>query len=279
MSLETELFKLIDKREYSAARSLLTNNKEIDINALNEEGSSFFMAAVENRAELPPERYTFIEEVLSHPDFQHANKSLNGFQSSPFKMAIGQMDPRLIDLILKYKDAKGIQVVFDKDKLFYVLQAHKIERTKGRRVNKSVSSSSDYLEEQEQILRSLLLSTVHHAIKTDDPSLLKRLADAGAKLHFPLKDGTYAMDLVRHQEELKVHQWLSKYIKEQISSSPTYFLAANNLARKHGEQEQALVQQKTQVMRESIMKMFKFHDFPEEQSSEQSEQKSEIKNP
>ncbi len=279
MSLEAELFKLINKCEYSAAHTLLTNNKGIDINALDEEGCSLFMAAVENRAGLPSERYTFIKEVLSHPDFQHANKPVNGFQSSPFKMAIGQMDPCLIDLILKYKDTKGIQVIFDKDNLFYVQQAQKIERAKEQRVNKSASSFSDYLEEQEQILSSLLLTTVHHAIKTDDPSLLQRLADAGAKLNLSLKDGTYAMDLVRHQGELKVHQWLSKYIKEQISLSPTYFLAANNLARKQEEQTQAIVQQKTQVMRESIMKMFKFHDFPEEQSSEQSEQKSEIKKP
>lgn len=30
------------------------------------------------------------------------------------------------------------------------------------------------------------------------------------------KDGTYPMDLVKDHEGLKVHQWLSNYIKEQV---------------------------------------------------------------
>lgn len=282
MSLEDELFKLINKREYSTARILLANNKNIDINALDEEGSSFFMAAVENDAGLPPERYLFIDDILSHPDFQHANKPIDEFPSSPFQMAISQMNPHLVDLILKFKDTKGIQVVFNKDKLLYELQAHKIQRTKDRRTSPSASSTSsfsDYLDEEQEILTSLLLVTVHHAIKTDDPSLLQQLADTGAKLHYPLKDGTYPRDLVQNQKESKVHLWLSKYIKEQIASSPTYFFAASNLARKHGEQEQALVEQATQATRESVMKMFKFYDFPEDKSADQSEPHVEKKSP
>lgn len=282
MSLETELFMLINNREYSTARILLANNKNIDINALDEEGCSFFMAAVENQAGLPPERYPFIDDILSHPDFQHANKSLDGFQASPFKMAISQMNPHLVDLILKYQDTKDIQVVFNKDKLLYELQAHKIQRTKERRTSPSASSNSsfsDYLDEEQEILASLLRVTIHHAVKTDDPSLLQRLADAGAKLHYPLKDGTYPKDLVQNQNESKVHQWLSKYIKEQIASSPTYFFAASNLARKHEEQKQAIVEQATQATRESIMQMFKFYDFPEDKPAEQSEPHVEKKSP
>ncbi len=57
MSLDTELFTLINKCEYSAAVNLLKNNKGININALDEKGCSLFMAAMRNVSRVPQERF------------------------------------------------------------------------------------------------------------------------------------------------------------------------------------------------------------------------------
>lgn len=138
MSLETELFKLISKKKYPEAITLLTNNKEVNINALNEEGCSLLMTAIEKSFSAPKERYTFIELLLSNPDFQHANLPINemSYSTTPFEMAIIKDDPILIELILKYKEEKGIEVVFDKDKLLYETQVQKIQRTKDRQAGR-----------------------------------------------------------------------------------------------------------------------------------------------
>ena len=273
MSLETELFTLISKKKFPEALALLTSNKEVNINALDDEGCSLLMAAVVKSIGAPKERCTFIELVLSNPDFQHANRPINNASTTPFRLLIIKNDPTLIELILKYKETQSIEVVFNKDKLVYELQVETIQRTKDRHANSPLASSSDSLDKQQQILKSLLLVTVHHAIKTDDPSLLQRLADAGAKLHHPLKDGTYAMDLVKDKEESAVHKWLFKYIKEQISSSSSSFFAASSLARKHGEKEQELVAKQIQSTRESIMRLFKFHDVSDAKLAEKDEKK------
>jgi len=264
MSLENKLFKLIEKREYAAACTLLATNP-IDINAVDEEGCSFFMAAVERSVGAPQVCHTFIEQVLSRPDFRQANKPVDGTSATPFYAALSRNNPSLIELILKYKDAKGIQVVFDEDKLWYERQAQKIQNTKEQMIKEPNSPVKSPLENQEQILAYLLAEAVYYAIKTDDVSIMQRLADAGAKLHHPLKNGTYPMDLVRNRPELKVQQWLSHYIKEQNASSSTYFLAVNNLERKHAEQQQRLVEKQTDATRAAIVGLFKFYDISDEE--------------
>ncbi|MDR3443442.1 MAG: hypothetical protein P4L65_10570 [Legionella sp.] len=272
MSLEIELFKLISKKKYPEAITLL-NNKEVNINALDEEGCSLLMAAVRKSLGAPKERYAFIEQVLSNPNFQHANKPIDGVSGTSFEMAIIKDDVTLVELILKYKEDKGIEVIFNKDKLLYEQQAREVQLMKEQMKNEPAMSLANYLDKQQKIMASLLNATVLHAIKTDDPSLLQRLFNAGAKLHHPLKDGTYTMDLVRDKEESAVYKWLSKYIKEQISSSSSSFFAASSLARKHGEKEQALVEKQIQSTRESIMKMFKFHDISDKQLAGKEEPK------
>lgn len=270
MSLETELFELIKTEKYPEALILSTSKKDLNINALDDEGCSFFMAAIENDFDDNQNRYEFMEYLLVHPNFKQASTSIDGYSTTPFEMAIEKNDPTAIALILKHKDSKEIQVVFnEKDKLLYELQVKKIQRTQKRQEEKPSTTTAEALDKQQQILASLLNAAVLHAIKTDDPSILQRLADAGAKLHYPLKDGTYPMDLVRKQTDLKVHHWLSSYIKQQISSNPTFTLASHSLARKHGEKEQAIVEKRIEKTSESIKSMFKFFDYQEPLSEEE----------
>jgi hypothetical protein len=264
MSLEAELFKLLNKREYPAALTLLQQSPNLDINALNDEGGSLFMEAVMNKS-ISPERYAFIETLLIHSDFKHANTPYEDATATPFKLAAGGHQPVVMELILKYKESKNIDVLFhNPQKLMYEEHTQRFTHLK-----KSVEEEPDrYVEatfpDRKKVMEILLHLTVHHAIKTDDTSLLQRLVDAGANLYYPLKDGTYPMDLVKDKPELAVHQWLSEYIKQQISSNPTFTLAAHSLARQHGEREQELVAKHIEKTSEAIKRTFKFFDYKEQ---------------
>ncbi len=278
MSLEAELFKLLSKRLYPAALTLLQQSPNLDINALNEEGGSLFMEAVMNKS-IAPERYAFIEILLAHPDFKHANTPYEDETASPFILAGVGHDHKVMELILKYKDSKNIDVLFhNPQKLMYEEHARSFARLK-----KSVEEKPDrYLEEilpdQKKVVAILLHMTLHHAIKTDNTSLLQRLVDAGAQLYAPLNDGTYPMDLVKDKPELAVHEWLSEYIENQISSNPTFTLAIHSLLREHGEREQEIMAQQIEKTRERIQSTFKFYDYKEQNLAQKSEQKEPIDN-
>ncbi|MFJ1269974.1 hypothetical protein ACD661_15555 [Legionella lytica] len=262
MSLETELFKLLNKREYVAAFNLLKQNPNLDVNALNEEGGSLFMEAVMNDGRDTPERYAFIEMLLSNPEFKQANKPYDDKAVTPSMRASKGQDPVLTELILKYKDSHNMEVLFFGKRLMYEVQAKDIFDLE--QSSSSVVRAS--LPAHREVLAILLQMTVHEAIKRDDPSLLQRVVDAGAKLYLPLKDKTYPMDLVKDHPELKIHEWLSTYIKQQISTNPTFALAAHGLSRKHQEREQELIAQQLEQTSESIKSLFKFFDYKEPQS-------------
>lgn len=263
MSLETDLFKLLNKREYAAALTLLKQNPNIDVNALNEEGGSFFMVAVMKFTKQSPERYAFIEMLLSNPEFKHANKPYDDETATPAMHALRGNDAVLVDLILKYKDSHNMEVLFFRKNLMYEVQAKDISD-----LEKSSSSVvRDALPAHREVLAILLQMTVHEAIKRDDPTLLQRVVDAGAKLYYPLRDKTYPMDLVKDHPELKVHEFLSTYIKQQISTNPTFALAAHGLARKHQEREQELMEQLVEQTSNDIKSLFKFFDYKEPQST------------
>lgn len=274
MSLEAELFQLINTKKYPEALRFVASIKELNINAVDEEGRSFLVAAIEKFMNTPQERYAFMESVLAHPEFQHANKPKNGSWATPLDKVLIQSDSTAVDLIIKYTDAKNIQVVFNKDKLLYELQVQEIQDTKEQMKIEPSAITSEELDKQQHILDALLNAAVLHAIKTDDPAILQRLAAAGAKLHHPLKDGTYAMDLVRKQTELKVHLWLSSYINQIFSSSPTFTLASHGLARQHEAHEQAIVEQQIEKTSESIKGLFKFFDYQEPSAEEQKKQQA-----
>ncbi|USQ15552.1 hypothetical protein J2N86_16145 (plasmid) [Legionella lytica] len=263
MSLETELFKLLNKREYATVLTLLKQNPNIDVNALNEEGGSFLMEAVMNRTKESPERYVFIEMLLSNPEFKHANKPYNEETATPAMFALKGGDPLLTELMLKYKDSHNMEVLFSRNKLMYEAQLHLISSLE----TSSSRLTLDSLPAHREVLAILLQMTVQEAIKQDDPSLLQRVVDAGAKLYYPLKDKTYPMDLVKDHPELKVHAWLSTYIKQQISTNPTFALAAHGLARKHQEREQELMEQLVEQTSNDIKSLFKFFDYKEPQST------------
>ena len=199
-------------------------------------------------------------------------------QASNVSLDSKTKDVRAVDLMLQHKDAKNIEVLFDKEKLWYEEQAKTIQSKKNYNANNPDPLLHDSLEQDQKILASLLLATVQHAIKTDDPSLLQRLVDAGANLDAPLEDGTVPMDLVKNKEGLKVHQWLSKYIKEQ-DSNPMYVLATANLQCKHKENEQAIIAQYDEELRATIKNTCKFFDYSPEKQIEntQSEQQHSMK--
>ncbi|CAM4376402.1 MAG: hypothetical protein LEGION0403_FIIPPAGN_02062 [Legionella sp.] len=263
MSLETELFKLLNKREYATALTLLKQNPNIDVNALNEEGGSFLMEAVMNRTKESPERYAFIEMLLSNPEFKHANKPYDDATTSPSMRASKGDDPALTELMIKYKDSHNLEVLFFRKNLMYEVQAKDISDLE----QSSSTLVRDSLPAHREVLAILLQMTVHEAIKRDDPSLLQRVVDAGAKLYYPLRDKTYPMDLVKDHPELKIHEWLSTYIKQQISTNPTFALAAHGLARKHQEREQELMEQLVEQTSNDIKSLFKFFDYKEPQST------------
>ena len=103
MSLEADLFKLLNNSEYPAALTLLKSNPTLDINALNEKGGSFFMEAVMNESK-SPERYAFIELILSNPDFQHSNKPYNDSTATPLKLSAANNEHEIIKIILNQLD-------------------------------------------------------------------------------------------------------------------------------------------------------------------------------
>ncbi|CAM4448462.1 MAG: hypothetical protein LEGION0403_FIIPPAGN_02248 [Legionella sp.] len=261
MSLETDLFKLLNKREYAAALTLLKQNPNIDVNALNEEGGSFFMEAVMNSTKQSPECYTFIEMLLSNPEFKHANKPYDGKAVTPSMSASKGDDPTLTELMIKHKDLRNLEVLFFGKRLMYEVQANNVSALE------QSSSVYESLPARREVLAILLQMTVHEAIKRDDPTLLQRVVDAGAKLYYPLRDKTYPMDLVKDHPELKVHEFLSTYIKQQISTNPTFALAAHGLARKHQEREQELMEQLVEQTSNDIKSLFKFFDYKEPQST------------
>lgn len=263
MSLETELFKLLNKREYATALTLLKQNPNLDVNALNEEGGSFLMVAVMKFTKEIPERYAFIEMLLNNPEFKHANKPYDDETVTPSMYASKGDDPVLTELMIKYKDSHNMEVLFLGKRLMFEVQAKTISDLE----QSSSSLVRDSLPAHREVLAILLQMTVHEAIKRDDPSLLQRVVDAGAKLYYPLKDKTYPMDLVKDQPELKVHAWLSTYIKQQISRNPTFALAAHGLARKHQEREQELMEQLVEQTSNDIKSLFKFFDYKEPQST------------
>lgn len=263
MSLETELFKLLNKREYAAALTLLKQNPNLDVNALNEEGGSLFMEAVMNDGKDTPERYAFIEMLLSNPEFKQANKPYDDKAVTPSMRASKGQDPVLTELILQYKDSHNMEVLFFGKRLMYEVQAkdiYDLEQSSSSVVRASLPAHRD-------VLAILLRMTVHEAIKRDDPSLLQRVVDAGAKLSLPLKDKTYPMDLVKDHPELKVHEWLSAYIKQQISTNSTLALATLGLGRQHQEREQKLMEKHLEQISENTKNLFKFFDYKEPQST------------
>lgn len=266
MSLETKLFELINNNEYAAGLPLL---EHVDINALDEDGCSLLMAAIENHSGAPAERYTFIERVLSHPEFRHANKPVDGTIAPPFQALINQADLHAVNLLIKYKDQKTIQVIFHKEQLLYEKHAAYIQIIRQDITQDPSSVFCETIEDEEKILATLLQVAVEYAIKTDDPSILQRLVDAGAQLHLPLKDGVSPIDLAPDTKDSKVHEWLTRHIREYLAANPVYLLAARNITREHRERAQAIVQAHTAETSDKIRSLFKFYDYkPEQPSSE-----------
>jgi hypothetical protein len=211
MPLDTELFQLIREYKYQEACDLLPRLSAVAINNLNHRGYSLLMAALEHQSGMPPERYTFIEQLLARPDFQHVNIPENGVTLSPFDSAIHQEDPFLVDLFLKYKDSKGIEVIFDGEELFYEQLAQDIQWTEELIKKEPESESYACLDEKRLILDTLFRVAVHHAIATDDDSILERLKKAGAKRFFQLTDRTFPRDIACDQGKTKTLKWLNDW--------------------------------------------------------------------
>lgn len=232
MSLENQMFELITKRDFSAALSLLESNKVLNINALDKNGNSFLMSAVLDTVN-SQERYTLVEKILSHPDFKLSNTPITDDDATPFTMAVFGTDSKMVDLMLRYQEAKGIEVLWDNEKLLYTEQSRRVQIALASLAEDPQSSLGKRLDEKESILASLLQAAVYHAIHTDDDTLLQRLKDAGAKLYFPLKDGKCPINLVQEEPDLKVHQWLKKYIQDVIAASPEAMALATQLKAEH----------------------------------------------
>jgi len=270
MSRELELFQHLQRSNYAAALQLIKQTPDLDVNALDQDHCSFLMAAIENshHGDGKP-RYDFIEFLLKHPNFVHANTPTKmGSPLGPFQCALLEDDPHLMKLLFQYKDSKHINVLYHQDnQLIYAEQA---ERVTSIQDSQKVNYTLDFayiLPQKEKVLAVLLHQAVSIALEQDDTTLLQGLVDAGAKLYEPLHDGSFPLDLARKKPNSQVFRWLSDYRQKYISSNHATLLATKQLTSEHAERARTLIADHTERTRKLIQGAFKFFDYPAQSST------------
>lgn len=210
MAFEKELFLLIESKKYNEANRIIQQTQDLDVNALNKEGLTLFTYALMNY-EQTKECHTFIEHILSNPKFKHVNRPEGKIAASPLKKAMARDSIALLELILRYKDSKKIQMVFEKNKLWYELRADELQTVLEAIDEGSRTFSDEDVLKEKQFLEIFRELTLRHAINTDDPTLLQRLIDAGALIHTPFRSGTNPISLIHARKGSKALTWLSEY--------------------------------------------------------------------
>lgn len=254
MAFESEIFLLIENRNYREASLLLQLNHDLNVNALNKDGRTLLTYALTNY-EITNECHAFIEQILSNPKFEHANRPEGKIAATPLKKVMSHDNIELLELILKYKDSKKIQMIFEKNKLWYEIRAVELQTVLQAISEESkVFTDKDVIREQNimEVFREL---TMQHAFKTDDPSILQRMADAGAKLLLPFKNGTRPMDSIRDKKDLKVHEWMSKHMTSQVATSES---ALENLEHEHQQKQADLIFQHGEASKARVRALFQF---------------------
>ena len=123
MPAESDLFDLINSSTFTEANNFLhaqKQNPDFDINAL-EANETFLQCALRN-ANGTKAHAAFIEQVLSHPRFEHAMLPSTSLRT-PFARALFTATPNLdvLSAFVRHKTEKQIDVLFlKKDELYAV---------------------------------------------------------------------------------------------------------------------------------------------------------------
>ena len=226
MPAERDLFNLIIYSTFTEATNFLRaqeQNPDFDINAL-ERNETFLQCAL-RLGNGTKAHAAFIEEVLSHPRFEHAMRPSTSLQRTPFARALFSAVPNLdvLSAFVRHKTEKQIDVLFlKKDELFAVQLKKNIKRNE----EKLAGSEPDELDlkmnaAQKKAFQFMKELTVREALSKDEPDWLQQLVDAGEDLFLPVVANKSIFSLYNEYKGPKVAVWLDGY-HNAVKDNPLY---------------------------------------------------------
>ncbi len=195
MTLDKDLYNLIKKSEFAAAKEYIINHPSIDLNALDSNNHTILMKVI-LKDKNTPEYLELIDYILNHPNFTSASYTYN--ERSSFDFALSYCaDIEIIKLLIKHQD-KGIDAI---ERQNGQLQWHCVQKLiKAQldlkdmecRANPNYDCASDHLQVSNWFAISKLLydALIKKALKDDDDTLLRRLKAAGGDPTKQINDET-----------------------------------------------------------------------------------------
>ena len=225
MSAERDLFQLIITRKFTEATNFLRTqerNLQFNINELDDEETFLDCALLKN--DKTKACADFVEQVLSHPCFKHAMRTMPPRHHTPFADALFSGRPNLdvLRAFVRHKIEKKIDVLFLKDELFVV----QLKKNMKRDEEALADSEPDELDlemraAQKKAFQFMKELTVREALSKDKPDWLQQLVDAGEDLFLPIVENKSIFTLYNEYKGPKVAGWLDGY-HNAVKDNPLY---------------------------------------------------------
>ena len=225
MPVERDLFNLIISHKFTEATNFLRaqeQNTDFDINA-SDRKETFLECAIRHDDETKA-RAVFIEQVLSHPRFEHAMRLSSALEHTPFAHALFSATPDLdvLRAFVRHKIEKKIDVLFLQDELFAV----QLKKNMKRDEEELAGLEPDELDlemraAQKKAFQFMKELTVREALSKDEPDWLQQLVDAGEDLFLPIVENKSIFTLYNEYKGPKVAGWLDGY-HNAVKDNPLY---------------------------------------------------------
>ena len=226
MPAESDLIDLIISHKFTEATNFLRTqeqNDQFNINYVHKNRETFLECAIRNDIETKA-RAVFIEQILSHPRFEHTTRLSTSLQRTPFARALFSATPSIdvLRAFVRHKIEKKIDVLFLQDELFAV----KLKQDMKRDEEKLAGSEPDDLDlemltAQNKAYQFMKELTVREALSKDEPDWLQQLVDAGEDLFLPIVENKSIFTLYNEYKGPKVAGWLDGY-HNAVKDNPLY---------------------------------------------------------
>lgn len=225
MSKESELFKLIDSRNYTQAFQILnaySHESSFNVNTVDDKGFSFLYSAIIQSNGKAPGYYSFIEALLANPQFNLVNTPYAPNKRTPFAAAVFGDCPELVKVFLKYRQQRQIEVIYSEGNLLFQKQTKAVnDMAQDLEEDPEDELTIELLAKQKEILAILRDLTIRHAVSTDNPEILQTMVGLGDAVYRPLLDGVTIIELTQTGSSQKVGAWLDSYLQKN-KTNPLY---------------------------------------------------------